>query len=326
MPAVIALKPDQVPIALPRSPSANDALMIARLPGTRSAPPSPCTARAAMSSLMLDARPHHTEAAVNSATPIANTRLRPKRSPAAPPTSSSADKKSAKDSITHCASNTDALNSRCSAGIAMLTTVPSMKAMLEARMVAARIHGAAARAHGAACGTARTAASSQGSLVKLVRGSLGPAHSVGLPSFRTLEGRSGIQHSAKGPSLDPGLPLRGPQDDAHDQRLAVIRPLELHDVELLHLHHRLEGFLRLLWVSAQHLGHPLRYDLPRRAKFVLEPATLLRVFVAAFRQLVPVVVELFLRIAEHLERDRFIEFEDRTAVEAGERLSVELEL
>ena len=155
-------------MALPRTSSANDALMIARLPGTSSAPPMPCTARATISSSMLEARPHHTEAAVKSVTPIANMRLRPNRSPAAPPTSSNADRNSANDSMTHCASNTVALNSRCSAGSAMLTTVPSMKAMLDARMVAARIQGAAAGEQGALAGAARTAASSQGSLVKVV--------------------------------------------------------------------------------------------------------------------------------------------------------------
>jgi hypothetical protein len=41
-----------------------------------------------------------------------------------------------------------------------------MKAMLEARMVAARIQGAAAGVHGALAGAARAAASSQGSLAK----------------------------------------------------------------------------------------------------------------------------------------------------------------
>ena len=46
---VIALKPDHVPIARPRSASSNVALMIARLPGTRKAAPTPCAARATMS-------------------------------------------------------------------------------------------------------------------------------------------------------------------------------------------------------------------------------------------------------------------------------------
>ena len=38
---VIALKPDHVPIACPRAASSNVALMIARLPGTRNAAPTP---------------------------------------------------------------------------------------------------------------------------------------------------------------------------------------------------------------------------------------------------------------------------------------------
>ena len=43
---VIAVKPDQVPIARPREASSKDALMIARLPGTISAAPIPWTERA----------------------------------------------------------------------------------------------------------------------------------------------------------------------------------------------------------------------------------------------------------------------------------------
>jgi len=46
---VIALNPDQVPIARPRSASPNVALMIARLPGTRNAAPIPCSARPTIS-------------------------------------------------------------------------------------------------------------------------------------------------------------------------------------------------------------------------------------------------------------------------------------
>ncbi len=46
---VIAPKPDHVPIARPRSCSGNELLMIARLPGTSSAAPNPCTARATIS-------------------------------------------------------------------------------------------------------------------------------------------------------------------------------------------------------------------------------------------------------------------------------------
>ena len=43
-----ALKADHVPIARPRSASGNVALMMARLPGTSNAAPTPCTARPAI--------------------------------------------------------------------------------------------------------------------------------------------------------------------------------------------------------------------------------------------------------------------------------------
>jgi hypothetical protein len=45
----MAVNPDQVPMARPRSSFGNDALMMARLPGTSSAAPTPCNARAKMS-------------------------------------------------------------------------------------------------------------------------------------------------------------------------------------------------------------------------------------------------------------------------------------
>src|SRR5438046_4383228 len=62
---VIALKPDHVPIARPRSFCGNELLMIARLPGTRSAAPSPCAARAEISWAVVGARPHHADANAN---------------------------------------------------------------------------------------------------------------------------------------------------------------------------------------------------------------------------------------------------------------------
>ena len=48
-----------------------DALMSARLPGTSSAPPTPCTARAAMSWPILAETPHHAEAMEKRTTPDA---------------------------------------------------------------------------------------------------------------------------------------------------------------------------------------------------------------------------------------------------------------
>src|SRR5260370_9577302 len=56
------------------------ASMMARLAGIISAPPIPCTARAAMSHPMPGAAAHATEARVNQLSPARNTRRRPQRS------------------------------------------------------------------------------------------------------------------------------------------------------------------------------------------------------------------------------------------------------
>ena len=69
--------PDHAPIARARSCGANEAWIIARLPGVSSAPPTPCSARAAMSSGAVGASPHSSEAIANQTTPITNTRRRP---------------------------------------------------------------------------------------------------------------------------------------------------------------------------------------------------------------------------------------------------------
>ena len=71
------LNPPHVPIACVRSPGWKAASMIARLAGVISAPPIPCTARAAMSHPMLGAAAHSTDAAVNQPSPARNTRRRP---------------------------------------------------------------------------------------------------------------------------------------------------------------------------------------------------------------------------------------------------------
>jgi hypothetical protein len=68
---VIAVAPDHVPMARPRSSAGNDALRRARLPGTRRAPAIPWHARARMSGRMPVASPHHADARANAAIPIA---------------------------------------------------------------------------------------------------------------------------------------------------------------------------------------------------------------------------------------------------------------
>ena len=76
--------PDQAPMTRPRSPGANDASRIARLPGVSSAPPTPCSPRAAISSPMLGAIAQISDATANHATPMTKIFLRPKRSDSAP--------------------------------------------------------------------------------------------------------------------------------------------------------------------------------------------------------------------------------------------------
>src|SRR5262249_9063270 len=61
------------------------------------------------------------------------------------------------------------------------------------------------------------------------------------------------------------------------------------------------------------------------AVLVLGPAALRGGGTAAGAELVPVVVDLGLRRAVDLERDRLVEREDGTAVERGERLAGQLE-
>src|ERR1700688_1581557 len=87
---VIAVNPDQVPMARPRDFSSKEALIIARLLGTRNAAPIPWKERAMINCEMLEESPQPTEAAANSPVPNKKTERRPKESPIAPPIKSSA--------------------------------------------------------------------------------------------------------------------------------------------------------------------------------------------------------------------------------------------
>lgn len=98
---IMALKADHVPIARPRSASSKVALIIARLPGTRNAAPTPCAARAAMSARVEPARPHAIDAMVNRIVPARNVRFRPNWSPMEPPTRINPPRNNAYASITH---------------------------------------------------------------------------------------------------------------------------------------------------------------------------------------------------------------------------------
>ena len=78
----------QMPTARLRAgPSANVVVRIDSEAGATIAPPRPCAARAAISRTLLSASPPASEASANSVSPKTNTRRRPSRSAARPPSS-----------------------------------------------------------------------------------------------------------------------------------------------------------------------------------------------------------------------------------------------
>lgn len=62
--------------------------------------------------------------------------------------------------------------------------------------------------------------------------------------------------------------------------------------------------------------------MPRQAVLVFEPAALLRFFIAARAELLPVIINFFLRLTIDLQRDGFVEFEDGATIQRGEGLPV----
>jgi hypothetical protein len=90
------------------------------------------------------------------------------------------------------------------------------------------------------------------------------------------------------------------------------------DVELLHLHDRLQDSLRPrgIWV-AQHLGRDGWDDLPRHPVLILQPAAWS--CFTALGKLLPHPVQFRLRLAVHDERHGLGEGELRPAVERAER-------
>src|SRR5437762_10786457 len=105
---------------------------------------------------------------------------------------------------------------------------------------------------------------------------------------------------------------------------SVVRLIERWDVDLVHLQHRVHNALRLRRVFVrQHLDQYGGNDLPRQTEFVPEPTA--SAFFAAKGEFRPKIIDLFLCLAVYDKRDRFREFEDRTAIERHEFLSFELE-
>ncbi len=134
------LKPDQAPMALPRSSGRNVASRMARLPGVSSAAPMPCRARAAMRTPEVGAAAHSRDARANQMTPARKMRLRPYLSPSEPASSSRPARVSVYAVTTHCSESMPTWKSRPMAGSAMPTTVASMDAIADPRTVASRTH------------------------------------------------------------------------------------------------------------------------------------------------------------------------------------------
>ena len=110
----------------------------------------------------------------------------------------------------------------------------------------------------------------------------------------------------------------------HTLRLAGEGLLQRGDVELLHLQEGGHDAARFFRVAIQHhVQQRERNDLPRQAEFIFQPAA--GAFLPVFAQRIPIIVDLVLRIAIDLERDRLVELEMRAAIERDEGLSVELE-
>ena len=103
------------------------------------APPSPCTARDAISIPSDCASPHASEASVKSATPTMNTRRRPSRSAARPPSSRKPPNAIEYAVITHCRFSREKSSARPMDGSATLTIETSRIVMKNAVATTARI-------------------------------------------------------------------------------------------------------------------------------------------------------------------------------------------
>ena len=130
----------QIPSALFRSgPSSKLVITIDRAAGEMIAPPSPCTARDAISIPSDCASPHASEASVNSATPTMNTRRRPSKSAARPPSSRKPPNAIEYAVITHCRFSREKSSARPMDGSATLTIETSRIVMKNAVATTARI-------------------------------------------------------------------------------------------------------------------------------------------------------------------------------------------
>ena len=92
------------------------------------------------------------------------------------------------------------------------------------------------------------------------------------------------------------------------------RCLDLRDVDLFHLHHRLEGALCLAATSGKRLHQRARSDLPGEAPAILAP-TALTFLAAVANDRAPIAIRLFLIVRRDLKRKGLTVFERRATVE-----------
>src|SRR6202451_1374454 len=131
-PTVAPLAPmaPQIPSALFRSaPSGNMFITIDSAAGSTAAAPRPWTPRMMIRNVLVVASAQPSEAAVNSASPAVNTRLRPSRSAARPPSSKNPPKASAYAVTTHCRSDSAKCSLTPIVGSATLPTSRSSAVM-----------------------------------------------------------------------------------------------------------------------------------------------------------------------------------------------------
>src|SRR4051812_3551380 len=99
---------------------------------------------------------------------------------------------------------------------------------------------------------------------------------------------------------------------------AAERRLDCSDVYFPHCHHRIKRAFSFIATGRHRVGQHTRRNLPRNAPLIFAPAagTLLT---AIADDSVPIAIGLSLIVSGDLERERFVMFERRTAVEADTR-------
>src|SRR5215213_3275011 len=140
-PRTVPIPPHAVhaPTARPRSSGGNVATITASAEGVRSAPNTPCSARATTSSSTVGARAQNTDVTPKPVTPSANTRRAPNRSPSEPATSRSELSVSRYAFEVHCCPARPPPRSSAIAGSATFTTVESTVTTVVPRIAATSV-------------------------------------------------------------------------------------------------------------------------------------------------------------------------------------------